>query len=532
MKKYIALVNLRYKLDIHFEQKESLALGYLSSVLKQAGYFVDVIDGQFFDLDVDEIYQKLLQKSYILIGFSLYQETASSFAVLHDMMAKSKLSAAHICLGGQFPSFTEEILLKKFPLVNSIVIGEGEETLLDLVKTISSKHKHWKEVKGLCYLENGQVFYSGARKLIANLDALPLPLRDTYYINHHNPSTASVIISASRGCYAKCSFCSIQAFYAKLKGKRIRVREPDKVVDEIEAVFKRYQINNFFFADDNFLVSNRMKKNWIDTFINELKYRKLNIKFDMDCRVNDIDVELLKRLKKNGLNGVFLGVESFNQRKLDTFQKNVTVQQNLDAIKMLKLLRINVFMGFIMFDMFTTLSEIREDVEALDKIKYFKYINYDRPLSSDWVASILQLYNGTPVLSRLKNEYPNLLVKKEFGYDFIFQHHKTERFYHALQLWKPIVKKLIKMDTLLLIRTAKVLNKPKIADQLHLLSRQYMSLDRNIFLNLLDTIDNTNQINFQEIIKKGKKEMLTIKNKVDQLKKYLTSDYHKKFQPI
>ena len=91
-------------------------------------------------------------------------------------------------------------------------------------------------------------------------------------------------------------------------------------------------------------MTNKIYKCWIDEFLSEISKRNMNISFDIDCRVNDVNEELFLKLKKAGLRGVFLGIESFSQRVLDTLNKNITVQENIDAILQLRNLRITVWM--------------------------------------------------------------------------------------------------------------------------------------------------------------------------------------------
>lgn len=499
--KNIALINLRYKVDIAFERKESLGLEYLASVLIKNGYSVDIIDAQYFNLSVAEVYQTLSKKNYDIVAFSLYQETVEAFDELYGLLLSNK-GNPFMCLGGQFPTFTAEALLKKYPRIQVVVIGEGEQTFLDLVKM--APNDDWRKVHGICYLEHGATIYTEARLLVDDLNTLPFPARDPYYLLSSEPTNFTAIISASRGCYAHCSFCSIQSFYGKLKGKKIRVRSPINVVDEIENLYRRYGIKNFFFADDNFLTVNKIFNKWLDEFIFNLGKRKLAINFDIDCRVNDIDVGLFKKLKTVGLRGIFLGIESFNQRMLDMLNKGVTVQQNTDAIITLKKMRFNVWMGFIMFDMFTTIDEIKSNIIALDTLRYFKYFNYDRPVSSDWLSSILQLYNGTPILDFMKKQHPELLVRNNrLGYDFLFKDKKTDLFYQWLLRWKPFVKRMIQLDTLQMIRLANQTQQAQLAVELHKLSRRYLLIDRDIFVGILDAVDYGNEHLISDIIEKG-----------------------------
>lgn len=519
MKNKIALVNLRYKIDINFERKESLALGYLAGMLTQHDYSVDIIDGQFFNLSVEEIFEKLREKEYDIIGVSLFEETAETFEALHTLMEQANMES-FLCLGGHFASFTAENLLRRYSLIDCVVIGEGENTMLEIAETVPDQEKI-KAIQGISYLEKEEFVTTPPRELIQNLNALPTPVRDIYYSAVENKDSFSAIISASRGCYAKCSFCSIRSFYTYLKGKLIRICQPETVVDEIERIYHKYGIKNFFFADDNFFVVNRMQKGWIDTFINEIIKRKLDIRFDMDCRVNDVDPDICRKLRDIGLNGIFLGIESFHQRSLDTYNKNATPEENIEAIRKIKKLRLNVWMGFIMFDMFTTLDEIRDDIKTLEKIKYFKYFNYDRPLSSDWLASLLRLYNGTPLLKKMQNEHPDLLIPEKFGHSFKFKEEKTEKFYNHLQQWKPIVKDMLQQDTLWLIRLANGQNRSDLAAELHSLSRKYLEIDKRTFEKILNAVDTEAESTIEAIIEQGKSEFPPIKQQIAVIREQL-----------
>lgn len=517
--KKIALVNLRFKIDIKFEQKESLGIAYIAAMLMSKGHEVKIIDAQYFDLEVNEVYDILMQDKYDLIGFSLYEETAPFFERLYYMLEGKTNS--HICLGGHFASFYAEKLLKRFPQVNSIIIGEGEVTVAELVDLLPEGE--WKKVDGICYMENNNLVYTKPRKLIADLDSIPYPYRDPYFESIVDTSNLSATISASRGCYANCSFCSIQSFYNFLRGKRIRVREPEKLVDEIEYVNKKYGIKKFFFADDNFLATNLIKSDWLDRFISEIEKRDLRISFDIDCRVNDIEEKLFMRLKKVGLNGVFLGVESFAQRALDTLNKKVLVQDNINAINLLHKLRITVWMGFIMFDMFTTLDEIRHNLKALHEIRYFTYFNYDRPVSGDRLASPLKLYNGTPILEKLMKESPEVLIENDYGYDYKFVHPKTAKFYAWLLKWKEVSKEMIQLDTLWLIRLANERKLSDIAAKLHSLSRKYMRVDLQAFEGILNAVDSGDEEIIEDFMEQKKNEFYEIKQEVEKLRGALVS---------
>lgn len=516
--KKAALINLKFKIDIDFERKESLGIAYISSMLKTNGIDVTIIDGQYFNMDVDEVYRIIKQKDYDLLAFSLYEETMDSFNDIYELIKDN--TKAHIVLGGHYATFTAEYLLNRFKRVNSISIGEGELTILELVQNL--ENERWKKIDGICYMSLEGPIYTSPRRLIEDLDSIPYPDRDVYFGNSMKDNgIRTATISASRGCYANCSFCSIKSFYKTLKGKSIRIRSPKKLVDEIEYLIKQYNIHSFFFADDNFLSTKKINPQWINDFLNEIMERKLEISFDIDCRVDDIDEELFLKLKRAGLRGVFLGIESFSQRVLDTMNKKVFVQDNIDAIMKLRKLRITVWMGFIMFDPFTTLDEIRVNVECLKKIKYFTYFNYDRPLSGDRLASPLKLYNGTTILKTIIKEQPELLITEEFGYNYKFLHKKTETFYSWLLKWKEVSKEMIQLDTLYLIRRANQKQENKIGNELHQLSRRYMNLDLSTFQEILDAVDENRLDQIPAIIKLRQKEFYEIKKTIDTYREKL-----------
>lgn len=484
MKKKVVLVNLRFKVDISFERKESLGIAYIAACLIKDGHEVDLIDAQYHNWDIETVYDLICRKQYDYIGVSLYQETMDSFDKLYSLLGDYAANT-HLSIGGHYATFCAEDLLKRYAHIKTVVLGEGELSTTELVNRLHEPD--WRKTRGICYLDGNQVVAT-QRELLCDLDSLPYPYRDPYFLDNESRSEMSVTISASRGCYAHCSFCSIQSFYHQLKGKIIRIRSAKKVVDEMEAVVKEYGIRRFFFADDNFLSTVKIEPSWLDEFISEIEKRDLQCRFDIDCRVNDVDENIFSRLKAIGLNGVFLGIENFNQRVLDTLNKHATVEENKAAIQRLHKMRINVWMGFIMFDMFTTLDEIENNIQELCNINYFRYFNYDRPLSSDWLASPLILYNGTPLLKEMQEEHSDLLSKTEYGYTYRFLSEDTERFYGYLLRWKEKIHKMISLDTLHYINKANHINDLDSAANLHRLSKKYMQIDKDCFVALLQCV--------------------------------------------
>lgn len=479
----IALINFRYQVDINFQAKESLGLAYLAAMLRNEGHKVTVFDCQAHNLGVKALMSELDDQVFDLIGLSMYLETMPSLVKFLELLSPENF--AHICCGGQYASFEAENLVRNFSRIDSVVIGEGEMTLCELARCLPGGT--WRGVNGICYMENGEVKITPSRRLIENLDQLPYPHRE--FPGQKEGPDREATIAASRGCYAKCEFCSIVSFFRFQKGKAMRIRSPEKVVDEIEYLVQEKGVRRFFFADDNFMIAGMIRKGWVKEFVDEILRRALAIEFDLDCRVDDLDTEALVYLKQAGLRGVFLGVESFVQRQLDLMNKRVKVEENFKAIELLNRHRVVVWMGFIMFDPFTTSEEIRTNVAGLDRIQYFRRYNYSRPLSHELVASKLIPYSGTPIVNTLMEKCPELMTRTKFGYDYRFANETTARFFETLERWRPTSKEMIRSDTLWVISEAIKRDKNGVVAELHGLSRKYMKLDRETFLELLNIVE-------------------------------------------
>ena len=104
--KKVAIINLRFKVDIDFEKKESLGIAYISAMLKANGFDATIIDAQYFNMSVDDVYHKIVDKDYDVLAFSLFEETISSFEEIYYMIKDA--TKAHIVLGGHFATFTAE----------------------------------------------------------------------------------------------------------------------------------------------------------------------------------------------------------------------------------------------------------------------------------------------------------------------------------------------------------------------------------------------------------------------------------------
>jgi radical SAM superfamily enzyme YgiQ (UPF0313 family) len=393
--------------DVHkgVEVWNSLGVGYLSSYLTARGHEVD-IEVLHFGTDLEIFINMLKEQDYPIIGFS-----ASYYVVLDLTLGvikkiKDEGIKSHIIMGGHTPTSCFDRIMDIFPYVDTVSLGESEETFLEFIEKFHEPEK-WEEIKGLAFRREGKIIENFPRSLIEDLNSLPYPHRKQF-ITGELPTPASALkdtmtyvlkrrmmVTSSRGCYGRCSFCSVYHFY-NLNVRR--GRSVENVVSEIEELVKKYDVKVIAFNDDNFFIPGDKEKKWYYDFADELEKRNIHIIFNFQCRPNDVDYNLFRRLKEVGLHNVFVGTESFILRSLRLFRKGVTPQDNLKSVEILSKVDLDYQVGMIIFEPFTTFDEVKESMSVISSL-YDKY-GYSSPL---WIDK-LRVYHGTKIQRMLESK--------------------------------------------------------------------------------------------------------------------------------
>jgi anaerobic magnesium-protoporphyrin IX monomethyl ester cyclase len=377
---------------IGYENQENLGLRSIIAYLQakeHTAMLVPYVPGKD-DLVLKEIRAHNPQ----LVGFSLiFQFSIETFSTLMRYLRQNGVHA-HFTAGGHFPSLRPTETLELIPDLDSIVRFEGEETLLELLQCLE-KPECWNRVKGIAYRGICSSIETEHRPLIKNLDELPFVHRNEPTQTVGGIRIASML--ASRGCLFNCSFCSIRQFYGTVPGKLRRSRSPENVVEEMHALFRQRDVRFFSFQDDDFASNSPVQKTWIRAFLKALRDKKLDssIKWKISCRVDDIEPDLLQEMARHGLFAIYLGVESGNQAGLNTLNKQVSVQKNLDAIAIVKSFNLALSIGFMLFDPSSTASSIAENIRFLSTIGHDGYfpVNFGKMLP----------YAGTPIEQQLRD---------------------------------------------------------------------------------------------------------------------------------
>lgn len=201
--------------------------------------------------------------------------------------------------------------------------GEGERTIVELVEAFE-KDISLKGIDGISYCSNGIEKRNSPRKLIENLDEIPLPARNLLnmekYINKWEKITGvrTAGMISSRGCPFSCRFCDRSIF-----GRRIRFTSLSRIIEEMKQLYYKYNVESIFFADDLFTLNKRRVLDFCDTMNRELPEKK----WGAQARIGTVDFEMLSRMKQAGCTELAFGVESGSQRLLDFLGKGIKVDQ-------------------------------------------------------------------------------------------------------------------------------------------------------------------------------------------------------------
>ena len=267
--------------------------------------------------------------------------------------------------GIHFSSVPEESLID-FPEIDYIVRGEGELTIVELVKTLRSR-KNVRQVKGISYQHKGKIIHTPSRPLIKNLDTLPYPayhLVEKHLSKYHfsmmaGKNTRYMVLEGGRGCNHRCTFCTQWKHW----GGIWRTKSIKRIADEIEFLNETYGGVFLWFTDDHFKFSARGK-----SLYKELKHRRCkdDIMLFLQARTDDVakHPDLVTKLREVGTYWIMCGVESDSTATLDEFKKGT---KNQDAYETMKILRDNNVFSHAMF----VTGARRDTHESIERLRQF-----------------------------------------------------------------------------------------------------------------------------------------------------------------
>jgi radical SAM superfamily enzyme YgiQ (UPF0313 family) len=302
-----------------------LGVTYVAAVCEQAGCEVRIFDyivrrytREKLAAELDEFAPDVVGATSVTMNFK------GAAAIIQDV--KRHNPAIITMMGGPHVSYDWADTLNNYAEIDLIVVGEGEETLRELLTVIGDRVA-WDTVKGIAFRRDGKGYFTGLRDFIEDLDKLPMPARHLLPISRYLALGFPVSIITSRGCPNRCIFC----LGRRMVGHKVRYRTPRLIVNEIEDIVA-YGFTRINIADDLF-TSNKAR---VVAFCDELKHRSIKITWSAFARVNTVDTEVLSIMHEAGCDTVVFGVESGNAEMLKRVKKGITREQAVKAVQACK----------------------------------------------------------------------------------------------------------------------------------------------------------------------------------------------------
>ena len=384
-----------------------LGLGYIAASLEANGHSVSLIEGVNYDYSLQKALELIINEKPNIVGFM-----ATSFARLRvvELIKKVKehTGALTVAGGPHFHATAKQALLN-IPELDIVVKGEGELTLVELAEFYNNG-KDFGKVKGIIFRDNGQIAETIDRPMVMNLDDLPMPAYHLYNLSKYKgilkgTNLKAIGVISSRGCPNRCTFCANRV----LRKQALRLRDPNKFVDEIEFLHNTYGYEAFDFWDDTLT----MVKSHIYAICEEIIKRNLKIKWFARVRVNTVDRAILQRMKDAGCVSIAYGIESGSDKVLRSINKGATVAQAEEAVKISSEVGFNISNYFIV----SLPGESLVDVDATIKLmrKFSKYKNVHN------YYCFAMIYPGTELEQIAKEEK---LIPGDFNW---YQHFYCQR---------------------------------------------------------------------------------------------------------
>jgi radical SAM superfamily enzyme YgiQ (UPF0313 family) len=369
---YIREGRCEQKLSSYAYRMVPISLPSIAGLLRERGHEVKIIDAISPRVKAGDLPRDVRAFDPGLVVVSLSTPTYDS-----DVAFVTELrgwTSAHLTAIGVHVTALPEATLKESRL-SSVIKGEPEWTAADLADCLAAG-RPLASVKGIVFRETQSIITNEERGFTGDLDELPPPARDLlpeedYFLPIFNrPYT---LVQPTRGCPHHCTYCTAPSY----DGKKLRQRDPKKVVDEMESIVRRGVVHDITMWSDTFTLD----KKFVLEFCRELSARKLDVRWMCNSRVDSIDGEMAVAMKASGCVGISFGVESGVQEILDRVKKGTTVEQGRVAIRTVKAAGISTLTHFILGLPGETKETIRQTVA------------YAKEIDPDWA----QFYCANPL---------------------------------------------------------------------------------------------------------------------------------------
>jgi len=376
-----------------------VGLGYINACLRKAGFHSKLANLSNSGWKKTEALLNCERPD--ILGVSQFTHNRLESIKLANL-AKKQNPACFIVFGGPHATHRAREMLVRERSVDAVIMGEGEETFLELAEFLAKGVDSLKMIRGIAFRSGNGVEFTPPRAQMGNLDLLPFPVQFIYDAIGVDHRRQMEFIITSRGCPSSCRFCASPRFW----GKSVRLRSPRSIVDEIRYIRDQYGLIYFSIRDDTFTFDRER----VLEFCRLLLKEKVYILWNCQSRVNAVDEEMLFWMKRAGCECIQFGVESGSANVLNELGKRITPDQVRNAASVTRKAGINLSVYLIT----GVIGESEEDLEAtLRLIGEIK--------ASDGQVSPLAYYPGTALFERSVEDG---IVRKD-----LFESGSEEAFY-------------------------------------------------------------------------------------------------------
>lgn len=441
-----------------------LATILAAAVLRKKGYEVKLFDTMFVHAP-DEVKPVIenFKPDYLVIyddGFNYLTKmclTNMREAAWKMAQIAQQFNCRVIASSSDSTDHTEKYLNNG---VDFVIKGEGEETLVELLNTLDNNRTNFETIAGFSYkAHDGQVYKTGARALLKNLDELPLPAWDLVDINSYKQvwlsrwNYFSLNIATTRGCPYKCNWCAKPIY-----GNAYNMRSPANVVAELKMLQQKYGYDHIWFCDDIF----GLRRNWVIEFAELIAQEGLMLRYKIQSRADLLVQEkYVEALANSGCESVWMGAESGSQKILDAMDKGTTIAQIKQANILLKQYGIKPAF-FLQFGYpGETIQDIESTIDLLNEClpddigisvsyplpgtAFYEKVKSELKTKTNWTDS-------DELALMFKSTYPPVFYKQLHRYI-----HKQYRRQQAFEGWQNLITKPAQTNFTTLKRAASVI---------------------------------------------------------------------------
>ena len=357
---------------IHFvgaDLEENLGIGILAAVVERQGHEPGVVSFNEAS-EIDRVARLAMRGAPDVIGLSIqFQHRAPEFLALARKLREDGYRG-HITAGGQFPTLAWREALDAQHGVDTVVLHDGEETLVDLLDAIG-RGAPLGDVPGIALrADDGAPFRTAARRLLDDLDAVPFAKR--YRAHNHHLGVPFIPIMGGRGCWGKCSYCSIVAFYDDAiehgGGRAVRVRSPENVAAEMALLLDEAGGKGIFcFHDDNFIFpGEKCSIERIRSIREALDgYGVGQVAMVGKARPDCVTPALARELAALGVIRLYVGVENGSEAGGDHLRRGTQQAHVRAALSACREAGIFVCYNLLVFEPEATLDDLRDNARFI-----------------------------------------------------------------------------------------------------------------------------------------------------------------------